>query len=101
MENVIKFPKEKTKLINSFNDAFENENYRKVAELKDELLENFELLKSEAIYDKLLESYFNLYAFEEVIIIGNELINYSYESFDQYFYMLASLVSLVDIYGAN
>lgn len=101
MENVIKFPKEKTKLINSFNDAFENQNYRKAIEFKDELLENFELLKTETIYDKLLEAYFNLYAFEEVVIIGDELIKNAYESFDLYFYMLASLVSLVDIYRAN
>lgn len=101
MEKVLKFPKEKTKLVNSFYEAYINEDYHKIVKLKDELLDNYELLKEEEIYEKLIESYFNLYAFEEVVTIGDELIKLTYESFDLYYYMLASLISLVDIYRAD
>ncbi|HHU55695.1 MAG TPA: hypothetical protein GXZ48_03270 [Acholeplasmataceae bacterium] len=101
MERVIKFPKEKTKIINSFNDAYFREDFQKAASYKDDIINNFDILKNENIFDKLLESLFEIYAFNEIIIIGERLRNFKYESFDLYYYMLLSYVSLVDLYGAK
>jgi len=101
MERVIKFPKEKTQIINNFLDAYYNQDYKKAITYKDDILRNYEILKDEELFEKLLESYFELYAFEEVIMVGDELRKYKYESFDLYFYMLSSFIALTDIYRAS
>lgn len=101
MERVIKFPKEKTKIINSFNDAYYMEDFLKAITYKDDILNNFEILKSDDIFEKLLESYLELSAFDDAIIIGEELRKRKYESFDLYYYMLLSFISVNDLYGAK
>lgn len=101
MERVLKFPKEKTKIINGFKEAYDFDNFQKAVTYKDEILNNFEILKNEGIFEKLLESLFELHAFEEVITVGEQLRKLQYESFDLYYYMLASYISLVDLYGAK
>jgi hypothetical protein len=101
MERVMKFPKEKAQLVNRIIDAYENENYHLVISYKDEILSNFEVVKDEKVFEMLLEAYFNFYSFDDVIMIGDELIKNAYESFDMYYYMLLSLIALTDIYQAK
>lgn len=101
MERIIKFPKEKTRLVNRIYDAYELENYQLIFSLKDEIINNLESLREEKVLDILLESTFGLYLFEEVIMLGDEYIKQKYESFDLYYYALLSYIALNDIYQAR
>jgi hypothetical protein len=101
MDNVIKFPKSKVNLMNKIYSAYDEADYRKVVSFKSEVLEYYADLKSEDIFEIILESYFELSAFEEVITFGDELIKQGYEDFELYFYMLASYIAIVDIYQAK
>lgn len=101
MNNIIKFPKEKTQLINRVLDAIEISDYKLIISMKDQLLDNIEDLKDSIVFDCLLDSLYNLYLFEEIIIVGDELLKKGYESFDLYYYMLLSYIALVDIYQAK
>lgn len=101
MERIIKFPKEKTQLINRVYDAYEEENYQLIFSYKDEILSNFKILTEEKVFDILLEATFNLYLFEDVILLTDELVKLGYESFDLYYYALLAYLALVDIYQAK
>lgn len=101
MEKIIKFPRNKVNLMNKIYDAYDSKNFRLVVSYKIEVLEYFDDLKNEDIFNIVLESYFELAAFEEVISFGDELIKKGYEDFDLYFYMLASLIAVQDIYQAK
>ena len=101
MERIIKFPKEKIQLVNRIYDAYELDNNQLIYSLKDEILANLNLLSDEKVLDILLEATFNLYLFEDVIMLGDELIKQNYESFDLYYYSLLSYIALVDIYQAK
>lgn len=101
MEHIIKFPKEKTRLVNHVNEAYEAENYQAIFSMKDEILSNLEFLKDERILDVLIEAAFNLYLFEDVIMLSDEYIKQKYESFDAFYYALLSYIAVNDIYQAK
>lgn len=101
MERIIKFPKEKTQLINRIYDAYELDDYALIYSFKEDLVASISSLPDERVYDILLEATFNLYLFEDVIMIGDEYIKQGYESFDLYYYALLSYIALVDIYQAK
>lgn len=101
MERIIKFPRNKVNLMNKIYDAYDAKDYRLVVSYKHEVLEYFDDLKNDDIFTIILESYFDLSAFEELITFGDQLIRFGFEDFDLYFYMLASLIALQDIYQAK
>jgi len=101
MEKIIKFPKDKINLMNKVYDAYDKTDFRLVVSFKDEAIQYYNDFIDEDIFNIILESYFELYAFEEVVTFGDELIKLGYEDFELYFYMLSSLIALVDIYQAR
>ena len=101
MERIIKFPKEKTQLINRIYDAYELDNFSLIYSFKEEIMANIMSSPEQKVLDILLEATFNLYLFEDVIMLGDEYIKQGYESFDLYYYSLLSYIALVDIYQAK
>lgn len=101
MNKIIKFPKNKVNLMNKVYDAYNDEDYRLVLSYKNEVLEYFDEYQEEEVFQIICESYFELSAFEECVSFGEQLIKLGYEDFEVYFYMIASLIALVDIFKAK
>lgn len=101
MNNIIKFPKGKSQTISRIYEAYDSEKYNVVCSFKDELVESVELFKDTDLFDILLESYFQLFLFDEVIMVNDELLKKGYESFDTIYFTLLSHIALVDIYQAK
>lgn len=101
MNNIIKFPKGKAQVINKIYEAYDDEKYNVVCSFKDELIESVDLFKDTDVLDILLESYFELFLFEEVVMVADELLKKGYESFSMLYLALLSNIALVDIYQAK
>lgn len=95
----MRFPKEKVLILNKINDLKKKNDYYGIFKLKDEILENYQVLDS-SIYNSLISSTFYLGNFDQVIIIGHEFFNKDVETFEIIYYTLLALIANVDIYQA-
>jgi len=95
----MKFPKEKVVITNRINELKSNSDYFGIFKMKDEILTNYDILDS-SIYENLISSTFYLGNFDDVIVIGSELIANDVETFEVIYYTLLALIANVDIYQA-
>lgn len=94
----MKFPVEIAKIVGNVKRAVESEDYLKIYKLKDEMFLNFDDLKETKIFDELVKSAFYLKLYDEVILIGEELLKREYESHEELYYVLFSTLANNDIY---
>lgn len=95
----MRFPKEKVLITTQFNDLKKKNDIFGIAKMKDQVLENYEVLEPN-IFSKLVSSTFIIGNFDDTIKIGNELIAKNIETFDILYYTLLSLIARTDIYQA-
>lgn len=101
MKQIIKFPKEKIKTLNEIYEAFDARDFKKITTYKDILLTSVDEFADTDAFDLLVEAFFELHGFEEIITIGDELFKQAYESIEVLFHMLASFLALNELYQAK
>lgn len=94
----MKFPVEIAKIYSIVKRAEESEDYLKIYKLKDEMFSNFEDFKETQVFDELVKSAFYLKLYDEVILIGEELLKREYESHKELYYVLLATLANNDIY---
>ena len=85
----MKFPVEIVRIIGKVKRYKESEDYLSIYKLKGEMLENFEALKEDIVFNELVKSAFYLKIYDEAILLGEEL-----------YYVLLSTLASNDIYHA-
>lgn len=88
-------------LVNRVIDAYDEEDYPSIIKMKDEIIGLADELADTEVFGILLESFFQLHLFEEVVLVGDELRKLGYETYEVLYFMLLSYIGLVDIYQAK
>lgn len=96
----MRFPKEKVLIINKINDCKKRSDYFTIAGMKDFILEHYLECDSE-VYEELIRATFTIGNYDEVILIGNELINKNIETFSILYYVLLATLGNDDIFQAK
>lgn len=96
----MKFPVEIVRIIGKVKRYKESEDYLSIYKLKGEMLENFEALKEDIVFNELVKSAFYLKIYDEAILLGEELLKRGYESHEELYYVLLSTLASNDIYHA-
>lgn len=95
----MRFPKEKVVITTRLNDYLLNNDFFEVMKMKDEILDNYQVLEPN-VFAQLISSAFLVGNFEEVIRIGEALSAKEKESFDTIYYYLLACIGITDIYRA-
>lgn len=96
----MKFPQDIARITASVIRAKEKQEYLEVFKLKSEILSHIDELRKTDVLDELLISAFNLKYYDEVILIGEELLKVEYETNKGLYYILLSCLVNNDIYHA-
>ena len=96
----MKFPKEVARIVGIVKQACNQEDYKEIYKLKDELFLNYDDLKDDSVFNSLVKSAFHLGMYDEDILIGEELLKRGYESHEALYYILLSCLANNDIYHA-
>lgn len=96
----MKFPVESARIVGTVKRALESEDYIKIYKLKDEMFLNYDDLKETIVFNELVKSAFYLKCYDEVILIGEELLKREYESHEELYYVLLATLANSDIYHA-
>lgn len=96
----MKFPQEIAKIVANVIRAKEKQEYLNIFKLKSEILSCIDELRKTEVLDELIISAFNLKYYNEVILIGEELLKVEYETDKGMYYILLSCLVNNDIYHA-
>ena len=102
MEQILKFPKEEIQLLQDVLKSHDEKDNQRIIFFKDKILEKMDFYRQHhpEVFLYLVEASFFEKKFFETILITDEYLKQNYESFDVYFYALASFIALKDIYQA-
>ncbi|MCK9536494.1 MAG: hypothetical protein M0R05_02710 [Bacilli bacterium] len=96
----MRFPKEKALIINKMNDYKKASDYYSIAQMKNQILDNYQECDTE-IYEDLIRATFAIGNYDETILIGNDLITKNVETFTVIYYSLLAALGNDDIYQAK
>lgn len=94
----MKFPQESALITRNIKTLFLDCDYQAVCQYKNQLFDNFEMVKKFKVFEMLVISAFNLGYYDEVILIGEELLKREYESNEELYYVLLSCLANDDIF---